>query len=148
MNSAVTIFCFDPGLRLGMRSLILQHGSTDPFYSRAEERTVLITQSLKRESTMPFDWIAGRLAMGARSTVNRALPRWETALQGAESGKTLKTLRDCRCLISRIARFRAPAHYPINVTLGEHATAVGRSMYSISIWENGHSISRSGETVR
>jgi len=30
------------------------------------------------------------------------------------------------------------------ITLSQFATAIGRSMYSISKWENGHSIPRSG----
>jgi putative transposase len=38
---------------------------------RGDERKVLIALAVKRETTVPLDWIAARMHMGARSTVSR-----------------------------------------------------------------------------
>jgi ABC-type cobalamin/Fe3+-siderophores transport system ATPase subunit len=53
---------------------------------RGEERKVLIALAVKQQTTVPLDWIAQRLEMGARSTVSREIgamarrlpknPRW------------------------------------------------------------------------
>jgi len=39
--------------------------------ARGDERKALIALAVKRETTVPLDWIAQRLQMGARSTVSR-----------------------------------------------------------------------------
>ena len=38
---------------------------------RGDKRKALIALAVKRETTVPLDWIATRLYMGARSTVSR-----------------------------------------------------------------------------
>ena len=40
---------------------------------RGDERKVLIALAVKRETTVPLDWFAKRLQMGARSTVSREM---------------------------------------------------------------------------
>ena len=40
---------------------------------RGDERKVLIALAVKRDTTVPLDWIAERLHMGARSTVSREM---------------------------------------------------------------------------
>ena len=47
-----------------------------------EERKVLIALAVKRETTVPMDWIAGRLCMGARSTVSREVGAMARRMSG------------------------------------------------------------------
>jgi putative transposase len=39
--------------------------------AHGDERKALIAQAIKEQTTMPLDWIAGKLKMGTRSTVSR-----------------------------------------------------------------------------
>ena len=39
--------------------------------ARGDERKAIIGLAVKRETTVPMDWIASRLQMGTRSTVSR-----------------------------------------------------------------------------
>lgn len=50
---------------------------------RGDERKVLIALTVKRETTVPLDWIAQRLHMGARSTVSREVGALGKALPGS-----------------------------------------------------------------
>ncbi len=49
---------------------------------RGDERKVLIALAVKRETTVPLDWIAERLPMGARSTVSREMGALGKTLPG------------------------------------------------------------------
>jgi hypothetical protein len=56
---------------------IPQNETPDPFsplaLPRGDWRKALIAQVVKAETTVPLGWIAGRLDMGARSTVSREI---------------------------------------------------------------------------
>ncbi len=50
---------------------------------RGDERKVLNALTVKRETTVPLDWIAQRLRMGARSTLSREVGALRKALPGS-----------------------------------------------------------------